>query len=120
MPAKPLSENLPKGTPALDLDALKRTVHEKLLESIDFKKLDTEVERIRKSGNPAAVRIRKISEILDQESGLQDRNLRNQVLKEVLQEALGLGPLEDLLVDSSISEIMVNAWNEIYVEKKAG
>ncbi|MEZ4565861.1 MAG: hypothetical protein R2860_02450 [Desulfobacterales bacterium] len=62
----------------------------------------------------------KISEILDQESGLQDRNLRNQVLKEVLQEALGLGPLEDLLVDSSISEIMVNAWNEIYVEKKAG
>ena len=119
MPAKPLSENLPKGTPALDLDALKRTVHEKLLESIDFKKLDTEVEKDTEKAETLRQSVsEKISEILDQESGLQDRNLRNQVLKEVLQEALGLGPLEDLLVDSSISEIMVNAWNEIYVEKK--
>jgi Flp pilus assembly CpaF family ATPase len=112
--------NAPPGSgPGLDLDALKRAVHEKLLESIDFKKLDTEVG---KDAEKAAVLRQtvseKISEILDQESALQDRHLRNQVLKEVLQEALGLGPLEDLLVDASISEIMVNAWNEIYVEKK--
>ena len=119
MPATPVPKNLPKGTPALDLDALKRTVHEKLLESIDFKKLDTEVEKDTEKAETLRQSVsEKISEILDQESGLQDRNLRNQVLKEVLQEALGLGPLEDLLVDSSISEIMVNAWNEIYVEKK--
>jgi len=30
----------------------------------------------------------------------------------------GLGPLEDILSDNSVSEIMVNAWNEIYVERK--
>ena len=119
MPERSLPENLPKGTPALDLDALKRTVHEKLLESIDFKKLDTEVGKDTEKADALRQTVaEKISEILDQEPALQDRGLRNQVLKEVLQEALGLGPLEDLLVDSSISEIMVNAWDEIYVEKK--
>src|SRR5262249_29788103 len=40
------------------------------------------------------------------------------LLKEVLDEALGLGPLEDLIADESINEIMVNAWDKIYVEQK--
>lgn len=105
--------------PSLDLDALKRKVHEKLLESIDFKKLDTEVGQDAEKADALKQTVaEKISEILDQESSLQDRDLRRQVVKEVLQEALGLGPLEDLLADASISEIMVNAWNEIYVERK--
>ena len=105
--------------PVLDLDELKRSVHEKLLESLDFKKLDTEVgQDSEKSEALKSTVSQKISEILDNEPALQDRQLRNQILKEVLQEALGLGPLEDLLVDGSISEIMVNAWNDIYVEKK--
>ncbi len=38
--------------------------------------------------------------------------------KEILDEALGLGPLEDLLADDAVSEIMVNAWNKIYIERK--
>ncbi len=105
--------------PVLDLDKLKLAVHEKLLESIDFKKLDTEVGLDSEKSDALKTTVsQKISEILDNESALQDRNLRNQVLKEVLQEALGLGPLEDLLADGSISEIMVNAWNEIFVERK--
>lgn len=106
-------------TPMVDIDVLKRAVHEKLLESIDFKKLDTEVgqdsEKLDALKNTVS---QKISEIIDNESSLSDRQLRNQVLKEVMQEALGLGPLEDLLIDGSISEIMVNAWNDIYVERK--
>lgn len=38
--------------------------------------------------------------------------------KEIIDEALGLGPLEDLLADDAVSEIMVNAWNKIYIERK--
>ncbi|RJP84607.1 MAG: pilus assembly protein TadA [Desulfobacteraceae bacterium] len=111
-------KELPADAP-LDLDALKRTVHEKLLESIDFKKLDTEVGQDNEKADALKRTVsQKISEILDQESGVQDRLLRSQIVKEVLQEALGLGPLEDLLVDGSISEIMVNSWNEIFVERK--
>jgi Flp pilus assembly CpaF family ATPase len=39
------------------------------------------------------------------------------MVKEVLDEALGLGPLEDLLADDSVSEIMVNARDQIYIER---
>jgi pilus assembly protein CpaF len=105
--------------PTQNLDDLKRTIHEKLLESIDFKKLDTEVEfNADKMGELKNTVSNKISEILDNESTISDRNLRAQIVKEVLQEAIGLGPLEDILADGNVSEIMVNAWNEIYVERK--
>lgn len=39
------------------------------------------------------------------------------LIKQVLDEAVGLGPLEDLLIDDSISEIMVNSWSEIFYER---
>ncbi|OGF50227.1 MAG: hypothetical protein A2231_01755 [Candidatus Firestonebacteria bacterium RIFOXYA2_FULL_40_8] len=43
---------------------------------------------------------------------------REKLMKEILQEVLGLGPLEDLLSDSDISEIMVNNKDQVYVERK--
>jgi pilus assembly protein CpaF len=105
--------------PAQDLDVLKRTIHEKLLESIDFKKLDTQVgSDPDKMAELKSIVSHKISEIMDNESNITDRSLRAQIVREVLQEAVGLGPLEDILADGSVSEIMVNAWNEIYVERK--
>lgn len=42
---------------------------------------------------------------------------RESLCREVLDEALGLGPLEPLLADPSISEIMVNRYDEIYIER---
>ncbi len=106
-------------TGALDLDQVKRSVHEKLLESIDFKKLDTEVGQDNEKAKELRKTVsQKISEIIDSDSLIEDRQTRKQVVKEVMQEALGLGPLEDLLDDPGISEIMVNAWNDIYIEKK--
>ncbi len=102
-----------------DLDELKRSIHEKLLESIDFKKLNTEIGRDHEKANELNAFVsQKISEILDNEFHISDREMRKQLVKEVLQETLGLGPLEDLLDDPDVSEIMVNSWNDIYVEKK--
>ncbi|HEY1087241.1 MAG TPA: CpaF family protein, partial [Archangium sp.] len=43
---------------------------------------------------------------------------RDMLLTDVLNEALGLGPLEAFLADDDISEIMVNHANQIYIEKK--
>lgn len=43
---------------------------------------------------------------------------REALCREVLDEALGLGPLESLLVDPGISEIMVNRYDEIYIERQ--
>lgn len=104
---------------AQDIDALKRSVHAKLLEAIDFKKLDTEVEYdAEKLAELKSTVARKISEIIDKESTVKDRRMREQIVRAVLQESLGLGPLEDILGDSSVSEIMVNKWDEIFIEQK--
>ncbi len=105
--------------PEVNLDELKRAVHEKLLESIDFKKLDTEIDQDQEKAEELKAFVsQKISEILDSESRIRDREIRKHLVKDVLQEALGLGVIEDLLADPDVSEIMVNAWNDIYVEKK--
>jgi pilus assembly protein CpaF len=42
---------------------------------------------------------------------------RKALLQQVLHEAIGLGPLEELLADDSVSEIMVNRFDEIYIER---
>ena len=119
MTPRKTGEALQNEPPRMNLDALKRTVHEKLLESIDFKKLDTEIDQDKEKAEELKAFVsQKISEILDGESNIRDREIRRQVVKDVLQEALGLGLLEDLLADPDVSEIMVNAWNDIYVEKK--
>jgi len=41
-----------------------------------------------------------------------------KIIKEVLDEALGLGPLEDLLADESVTEIMVNGKDNIFVAQQ--
>ncbi|MCC7490865.1 MAG: CpaF family protein [Fimbriimonadaceae bacterium] len=46
------------------------------------------------------------------------RSERTQVVQEVLNEMKGLGPLEPLLADPTVSEVMVNASNQVYVERK--
>jgi pilus assembly protein CpaF len=102
-----------------DIDSLKRRIHEKLLETIDFKKLDTGVEH--DSEKMAELRAKvssKISQILDEENLVQERSLREHIIKAVLQESLGLGPLEDILAQPEVSEIMVNRWDDIYIEKQ--
>lgn len=101
-----------------DMDSFKILIHEKLLESIDFKQLDTEVENSPEKMEELRNKItKKVTEIIDSETSIKSRQIRDQILKEVLQEALGLGPIEDLLADSSVSEIMVNRWDSVYVER---
>jgi pilus assembly protein CpaF len=58
-----------------------------------------------------------IDEILQQVGGRLPTLNTDTLRKIVLDEAIGLGPLEDLLADSTVSEIMVNAHDDIYVER---
>ena len=59
-----------------------------------------------------------ISQIIDQQHKGIARHERTLLIKEVLDEALGLGALEDLLANDNISEIMVNGHHQIFVENK--
>ncbi len=100
--------------------AMKLRIHKALVEQMDLKKMNTDTND---SKQRAVLRERTQKAVLDvlskedTESLLSARELKAQMLKEVLDEALGLGPLEDLLADDSVTEIMVNARDQIYIEK---
>ncbi len=99
-----------------DLTSLKTTIHERLLKEMDLKHQDYEQE----SDEQLHQRVqRAVKDLVKQLDGdIPSEVDRNNLVKEVLDEALGLGPLEDLLADDDVDEIMVNGWNNIYVEKK--
>jgi pilus assembly protein CpaF len=96
----------------------RRMCHQKLLEAKELKRIDFEKISDAEARDRTEKVVVQIIKELDSESALPEGIDKHQLLKEVLDEALGLGPLEDLLADDDINEIMVNAWDKIYVERK--
>ncbi len=97
---------------------LKIRVHNELIRTVDLKKLlvDTKQDENKEKEVREKTK-REITLIVDKEAGDIAREERSKIIKEVLEEALGLGPLEDLLADPSVTEIMVNGYKKIFVEK---
>ena len=92
---------------------LKFTLHRKLLERINLDALaDIDNDRIREEVRQAVLTI------VDSEPNLLTAVEKNQISGEVLHEVFGLGPLEPLLQDPSISDILVNGHRQVYVERK--
>lgn len=98
---------------------LKLRVHNELIRTIDLKKILGEMghDDENKEKEIRDKTARDISLITDKEAPELSREERQKIVKEVLEEALGLGPLEDLLKDPAVSEIMVNGYKRIFVEK---
>lgn len=98
---------------------LKSRIHKSLVEEMDLKKQDD-------SDPKAKIILREqtkkmVVELLgkeDTKNTLPTRDHMNRIVKEILDEALGLGPLEDMLADKSISEIMVVGPKKIYYEQQ--
>lgn len=99
---------------ALEFEWRKR-IHARLLETMDLRRHDVS------SMSDAQLRSETeglIRQILQELSGQLPRELDRELLcRQVLDEAVGLGPLEELLADDSVSEIMVNRFDEIFVEQ---
>ena len=96
-----------------NFEDLKRTIHGKLVERLDlsrFKELNLEVMR-------RDIR-RAIEHLCDTENPLLNRIERERLIEEILDETLGFGPLEPLLKDPTVSEIMVNGPRKVYVERR--
>jgi septum site-determining protein MinD len=110
-----------RGKSQAELDGrtrLKMLIHKRLPEVLDLKRLDREVgtrpdkDKVLRERAEAAV-----ARMLDEEgAGVTDRNERRRIVKEVCDEALGLGPLEDLLADDRVTEIMVNGRDNVFAE----
>jgi len=92
---------------------LKFTLHRKLLDKINLEALASiDNQKLR-----AEVRSALMS-LLDGEQTLLSSIERQQIAEEVLDEVFGLGPLEPLLQDPTISDILVNTHRQVYVERK--
>ena len=99
---------------------LKRRIQNRLLESMNLKKLDFRVFSDRKKAEELKDQVMAVvSNLLVEEAGsfIPSQDVRNNIIKEILDEALGLGVLEDLLADPDITDIMVNNKDEVYIER---
>ncbi len=90
-------------------------VHQELLRQMDLRRMHLDElapENVREKLT------KLVEEIIVSMTDRLPKDLKHNVLaKIVLDEAIGLGALEDLLADSDVTEIMVNSYDDIYIEK---
>src|SRR5271168_1105653 len=103
----------PKSGLKPEYQELKFTLHRKLVDKINLEALATiDNQRMR-----AEVRQAVIS-LIDAEPTLLSSIEKQQISDEVLDEVFGLGPLEPLLQDPGISDILVNTYKQVYIERR--
>jgi pilus assembly protein CpaF len=94
-------------------DELKRLIHGKLVDKLDLSRVSD------LAGDVLRREIRLVVERLcDTENPLLNRMERERLIDEVLDETFGFGPLEVLLKDPTISDILINGPQKIYVERR--
>lgn len=92
---------------------LRVKIHRRLIEEMDTTQLsDINPTELRKQIRQA------VNELLLEENALLTQAERERLVDEILDETMGLGPLEPLLRDQSVSEIMVNGCKQVYIERK--
>jgi pilus assembly protein CpaF len=91
---------------------IKTDIHKKLVEMLDISRLTNwKPERLRREVRNLAVRLSKESTALLSETD------RDRLVEEVIAEVFGLGPIEDLMNDPTVSDILVNGPHTIYIER---
>jgi pilus assembly protein CpaF len=95
-----------------DFEELKRLIHGKLVDKLDLSRLgDLEGDTLRRE-------IRLVVEHLcDTENPLLNRSERERLIEEVLDETFGFGPLEILLKEEGVADIMINGPKHVFIEK---
>src|SRR5712672_407350 len=92
---------------------LKFTLHRKLVDKINLDALASiDNQRVRSEVRQALI------SLIDAEPTLLSSHEKQQICDEVLDEVFGLGPLEPLLTDPTISDILVNTYRQVYVERR--
>ena len=98
-----------------DIVAWRERVHLALVRQMDLRRVDV---RSLSDQDLRTKTAEMIEEVIDKEFGNLPKSINRRVLgKQVLDEAIGLGPLESLIEDNSVTEIMVNAADQIYIER---
>jgi len=108
-----------KIDPAIEAYAkLQKDIHDRLIEYLDLRRMDLDRLGDEELWRRTEKAIRDIVEQMEMDGELPTHIHRDQLLRDVLNEALGLGPLEAFLANEEISEIMVNHAAQIYIEQR--
>jgi pilus assembly protein CpaF len=92
---------------------IKRQLHQQLITGMDLSMIGTMNE------DELRVEVRRAAEeLIRQGSDLLNLSERERLVSEVIDETFGLGPLEPLMRDATISDILVNGPKTVYVERK--
>ncbi len=91
-----------------------KRLHARLLATIDFRRHD--IQGLERPALEALVR-GTLAQLIDEEQDLPQQLAAGPLIDSVCHEAIGLGPLESLLSDPEVSEIMVNGIDPIFVER---
>ncbi len=96
----------------IDYNKLKENIHKKLITEINIS-TNMDDEKLREETRKV---IKKL--LSEEKNAPREREIREQLVAEILDEALGLGPLEPLLKNPDITEIMVISKDETYIERR--
>lgn len=90
----------------------KENIHSRLLDILDLSLISGIEEK------EARKQIRSVvQKLIDEESIPLNTQTRHQIIKEIEDDVLGLGPLEALLYDPTVADILVNGYKKVYVER---
>src|SRR4051812_27532619 len=101
-----------EAAPGQKFQKLKAEIHRQLVEMLDISRIDKmRPERLRREVRALAVQLAQTTpELLNEIE-------RERLIDEIMNEAFGLGPLEDFMNDPTISDILVNGPGTVYVER---
>ncbi|MHB1633305.1 MAG: ATPase, T2SS/T4P/T4SS family [Acidithiobacillus sp.] len=94
--------------------ALVRAVHETVRSQMDLRRVDLGALSPEELRRMVGELVREVVWRMNPPPEID----RQRLVKEVLDEAVGLGPLEDFLADATITEIMVNRFDEVFIERQ--
>ncbi|MBU7008231.1 CpaF family protein [Phosphitispora fastidiosa] len=96
---------------------LKIQIHKRVIEELDNEAMqaDSQDEEDAKKLKETIDII--VNDMLDQEAAYIPRADRTKIISEIIDEVIGLGPITPLLDDSTVSEVMVNSPNQVYIER---
>lgn len=119
--AAPGGRDKGKAVPQSHIDPyqnLKGRIHKKIIDEISLEEnknlTDKDVDR--KVLEDAVTKL--ATEVMDEELVPVPRGDRGKIISELVDEVLGYGPIDPLLKDDTVSEVMVNSATQIYVERK--
>jgi pilus assembly protein CpaF len=95
------------------IDKIKSKIHKKILSLVDLRTMES------MSSDQLRSELKLLTErLLDDDSIAINESERHTVVQSIQNEMLGLGPIEPLLADTTVSDILVNGPNRVYVERR--